>query len=99
MSGMAGMNMSTMASPSPPPSSMAGMDMTPSTSGSGEDMMMMMQMWFYASIKVTLWFHSWSISSSGACVLVSLQSLAAVSACPVDNAPSLESAAMTAQAA
>ena len=29
--------------------------------------MMMMQMWFYASTKVTLWFHSWSISSRGQC--------------------------------
>ena len=58
---------------SPPAASsshMAGMD-RPSSSGSGgsEDMMMMMQMWFYAGTKVTLWFHSWSISSAGACAL------------------------------
>ena len=64
MSGMdmSGMNMSTMA----PAASQASS--TPSTSGMGdssENMMMMMQMYFYASTKVTLWFHSWSISSRG----------------------------------
>ena len=55
---------------------------TPSTSGmddSSENMMMMMQMYFYASTKVTLWFHSWSISSRGECAPICLHDTASLS--------------------
>ena len=62
---MSDMDMSGMRMSPPPPStnSSSAASTSAMSMGSGSENMMMMQMYFYASTKVTLWFHSWATST------------------------------------